>query len=145
MSKAKAYLAGSITGLLDNFNEAEFWRSDFKSFIEEINPRWSVFNPVEHLIWDGDKLDDSVDGGMTLDLWHLTRSSVIIADLRYPSIGTDMELAVAREHHVPVIGFIDNTINKEEIHPWIKNCCMQICDDVEDAKLYFVDHFINEI
>lgn len=144
---SKLYLAGSITGLLDKFEECEIWRHDVKELFEEIS-KWKVFNPVEHLEWDYTskvpKLCEGKDGGMSFDLYNLRHSDVVMVDLRFPSIGTNMELGIAYELKIPIIGFIDKSINKEEIHPWIKNCCLEICDDLDDAKLYFVDHFINE-
>lgn len=67
---------------------------------------------------------------MKFDLNLVRNSDLIIVNFNDPrSIGTAMELLLANENHIPVIGL--NEENKE-LHPWIIECCTRICDTYDE-------------
>lgn len=67
---------------------------------------------------------------MKFDLNLVRNSDLIIVNFNDPrSIGTAMELLIANENHIPIIGL--NEENKE-LHPWLVECCMRICDTYDE-------------
>jgi hypothetical protein len=74
---------------------------------------------------------------MEFDLYNLRKSNLVVVNFNAPqSIGTAMELMVAKENKIPVIG-----LNKDEtkLHPWLIECCTRICDSFREI----VNHVVN--
>lgn len=57
----------------------------------------------------------------------------VVIELCCKIFGTAEELAVAYEHRIPVVALNEN---KNEIHPWLVECCTRICESREEL----VDH-----
>ena len=77
---------------------------------------------------------------MEFDLYELRKSDVVVVNYGNPqSIGTAMELMLAKEYNIPVIA-----INKDgyELHPWIKECITRECDSMKEAVEYLVNYFL---
>lgn len=137
MENVKIYLSGGMSGL--SLEEQTNWRNRFCDAVKysdydlEKNPiffdptkRYSVFEE-EH---------KSEREAFEYDLNALRKSDLVVVNFNAPnSLGTAMELILAKEYHIPVIG-----LNKEGItlHPWLIECCTRICDDFKE----FVDHVV---
>lgn len=141
----KVYLAGKMTGL--SLNDMQKWRMRFTQYIDEyasncdIDDCVHVFNPCDYynpLLVHGDS--DTIDReAMKFDLYHLKDSDIMVANLNGVSIGTAMEVAIANENGIPVIGFCDD---KKNLHPWLKEDCVIVLESVEDVAMYMCDYFI---
>lgn len=134
------YLAGAMTNV--SLEDSEVWRHDFEQWISEIDNYWGVMNPCEHFsahsVFPVDERE-----AMRHDLWMLKNSDLVICDMdNQNSLGTSAELGIAYDRGIPVIGICSKE-HRETLHPWWENIALVICENIEDAKMYFVDHFIN--
>ena len=50
-----------------------------------------------------------------------------------------MELAVAREHRIPIIGVCVNDEYRNNLHPWQRECCTRLCESYEEL----IEHIVN--
>lgn len=77
---------------------------------------------------------------MEFDLSQVRKSDLIIVNFNDPkSIGTAMELMLARELHIPIIGL---NINKNELHPWLEECCTRICYTREELIEHILSFYL---
>lgn len=138
MDRYNIYLSGGMSGLTEE--EQTVWREKirnavvFEDYKYEKKPYF--FDPTQHYsIFKSEHKSERE--AMEYDLYKLRNSDLVIVNFNAPnSIGTTMELALAKEHRIPVIGI--NTDGKE-LHPWLVECCTRMCDSLREA----VDHVIN--
>lgn len=142
MEKVKIYLSGSMSGI--SFEEQSKWRESFKNAIlygdYDYEKKPIFFNPVNYYNFE-EKRYKSEKEIMEFDLNALRNSDLIIVNHNNPSsIGTAMELMLAYELRIPIIG-----INKDKkvLHPWLNECCSRMCDDIREAVDYTVEFFLN--
>lgn len=134
------YLAGTISGI--EWEQAIGWRDKLSENIYHVTShKWRCFNPCDHFNEFGEVITDNE--GMTYDLDHLRHSRLVIASFEYGqnSIGTLIELGVAYENRIPVIGYNPKQI---KLHPWIKSICTHICSSEDGLYQYLCDHHLNE-
>lgn len=144
MSNVRIYLAGSMTGM--TYEEQRKWRdetiSEVKFLVSKFDTKNSVtfFNPVDYYS-PSNSNQKSEREAMDYELSNLRKSDVVVVNFANPnSIGTAMELMLARELRVPVVGF--NEFNAE-LHPWMKECCMRICESKTELLDYILDYYLN--
>ena len=142
MKNVKIYLSGGMGNL--NFEEQSKWRKKISDAIMFGDYDYSMkpifFNPVNYynLI---EKRHKSEREAMEFDLYNLRNSDLVIVNFNdKKSIGTAMELMLARELRIPVIAF---GTNGEEIHPWLSECCTRICDNLRECVEYIVEFYLN--
>lgn len=137
----KFYLAGGMSGL--SLSEQSNWRTRFieaikygeyvygkKPIFFDPTQFYSMFNQ-EH------KTEREV---MDFDLYNLRNSDVVIVNFNSPnSIGTAMELMLARELRKPVIGL---NKDKHKLHSWILECCTRVCDDFKELVEHVVEFYL---
>ena len=130
------YLAGGMQGL--SFEEQNDWRERVcQSIITRhrmLNPRIkevNVINPVDYYNFQ-DALHDTEKEVMRFDTNFVRNNDP-------QSIGTTMEIAIAYEHHIPVL--ILNTENKT-LHSWWIEMSDKIFDDEEKLCTYIADFYI---
>ena len=136
MDKVKFYMAGGMAGL--SIEEQMEWRKDIKKRINNslIHDPTYFFQPPYYYQPDGD-YHRSEREAFLFDLNRLRHSDIVIVNFNVPnSIGTAQELAVAYEHRIPVIGLNED---KNELHPWLYECCTRICETREEL----VEHIVN--
>lgn len=141
METCRVYLSGGMTGI--GFDEQTKWR---KSIVNEIEYNCSCerkpifFNPTEYYsIFK--EYHNSEREAMEYDLHKLRNSDLVIVNFNAPkSIGTAMELMLAKEYRIPVIAF---GVGKQEIHPWLLECCTRVCDDIRDTINHVVEFYLN--
>lgn len=125
------------------FEEQYKWR---QRIIDAINYQYeheknaSFFNPVNFYNFE-DKRHKSEKEVMEFDLYNLRNSDIVIVNFNNEkSIGTAMELMLAKEYKIPVIAF---GANEKKVHPWLLECCTRVCDNLKEAVEYTVDFFLN--
>jgi len=78
---------------------------------------------------------------MEFDLYNLRCSDLVIVNFNSPnSIGTAMELMLAKELKIPIIGI--NEENKQ-LHPWLIECVVKMFKKLEDAWMYVSNFYLN--
>lgn len=138
------YLAGGMQDL--SFEEQNDWRERVcQSIITRhrmLNPRIkevNVINPVDYYNFQ-DALYDTEKEVMRFDTNFVRNSDLVVVNANDPkSIGTSMEIAIAYEHHIPVL--ILNTENKS-LHSWWVEMSDKIFDDEEKLCTYIADFYI---
>lgn len=140
MKDFNIYLAGGMQNL--SFDVSNIWRNNvIKSFknvysysnVKCINPNdYYNFKEITY---------DSQHEVMDFDLYKVRHSDLVIVNLNdVKSIGTAMELAVAHENGIPIIG-----LNEEhnELHPWESCMCNKIFHNMQKMVRYIADYYLN--
>jgi nucleoside 2-deoxyribosyltransferase len=74
------------------------------------------------------------------DLYKLRQSDIVVVYFNVPkSIGTAYEMAVAREHNIPIIGI---NATEEVLHPWLVESCLKIFPTIESAAKYVAEYLL---
>ena len=137
MEIVKIYMAGGMSGI--SLEEQKKWRNQIRNEITyncDTKKSPSFISPPDYYSPSTNK-HKSEREVREFELSHVRKSDLIIVNYNQPqSIGTAMELAIAKEYHIPVIG-----INQEgyKLHPWLIECTTRMCDDIREA----VDHVVN--
>lgn len=140
MAKIHIYLSGAMSGLSQE--EQSKWRYEVAKRLQEgeiYHDGIYVFNPVNYysIFEDTHKTERE---HFEFDLYRLRNSNLVIANFNRPeSVGTAMELMLAKELRIPVIGLNEDG---KELHPWLKECCVRICDDMYELVEYVVEYFL---
>ena len=104
MSKPIIYLGGAISDLTQE--QYRGWRDKLATNIEvATNYKWRCFDPCEHLNEFGEVI--TLEESAAYDLDHLRHCRLMIASFEYTqkSTGTLIELGVAYENRIPIIGY----------------------------------------
>lgn len=141
MEIVKIYLSGGMTSV--SFEEQSKWRNQI---IDAINYNYDCekkavfFNPVDYYNFSETR-HKSEREIMEFDLNGLRNSNLVIVNFNdEKSIGTAMELMLAKERNIPVIAF---GVNDKEIHPWLLECCTRVCESLREVVEHTVDFYLN--
>lgn len=141
MEAVKIYLSGGMSGV--SFEEQSKWRKqiiDAIKFNYECEKKPLFFNPVNYYNFQENPQKTEFEV-MEYDLYNLRNSNLVIVNFNdEKSIGTAMELMLAKELHIPIIGL---NKDKRELHPWLACCCNRICDDLRELTSHVVDFYLN--
>lgn len=141
METVRVYLSGAMSGI--SFEEQSKWRNNLINEIKynrDCEKTVHFFNPVNYYNFE-EKNHKSEKEIMEFDLYNLRNSNLVVVNLNNPSsIGTAMELILAKERNIPVIAF---GIGEQEVHPWILETCTRICDNLRDVVNHIVDFYFN--
>lgn len=141
METVRVYLSGAMSGI--SFEEQSKWRNNLINEIKynrDCDKTVHFFNPVNYYNFE-EKNHKSEKEIMEFDLYNLRNSNLVVVNLNNPSsIGTAMELMLAKERNIPVIAF---GIGEQEVHPWILETCTRICDNLRDVVNHIVDFYFN--
>ena len=142
MKTIDIYLAGGMGNL--SLEEQSKWRRQIIDEIKfgdhdyEYKPLFS--NPVDYYNFE-ERRHKSENEIMEFDLNRVRKSDLIIVNFNdEKSIGTAMELAVAKENKIPIIGL--NRDNRE-LHPWLIECCTRVCDNIRELVEHVVGFYLN--
>lgn len=136
------YLAGGMSGL--PFEEQIAWRDYIGNKIvkyaaDNSYNRVRVFNPCDYYNLE-EKSHKLEREPFEFDIFNLKRSDFVIANLnKQDSIGTCMELAIAKDNGIPVIGLYTSN---EELHLWISECCIRICTSMRELEQYVCEYYL---
>lgn len=146
MENVKFYLAGAMTGL--SLEEQFKWRNQVINAI-----RYGDYDYAKNPIFfsppvyynEHTNVHKSEREVMEYDLYNLRKSDVVVVNFdtmeSSRSIGTAMELALAKEYHKPVVAL--NKIGEEELHPWIRECVTRQCESMVELVRYLVEYYLN--
>lgn len=141
MESVKIYLSGSMMD--STWEEQSKWRQQIMNAINyqyEHEKKVSFFNPVNFYNFK-DKQQKSEREVMEFDLYNLRDSDIVIVNFNnVRSIGTAMELMLAKEMHIPVIGW---NSSGEELHPWLSECTTRLCDNMRETVEHVVEFYLN--
>lgn len=141
MESVKIYLSGSMAGV--SFEKQSKWRNQVMEAIKygyEHEKSVTFFNPVNYYNFR-DKNHKSEKEIMEFDLYNLRNSDLVIVNFNNIwSIGTAMELMLAKEMHIPVIGW---NSSGEELHPWLSECTTRLCDNLRETVEHIVNFYLN--
>lgn len=142
MEQIKIYLSGGMGGL--TFEEQVGWRNKVINAITygdyELNVKPIFFNPPTYYCPALEPEYKTEKEVMEFDLNWLRKSDLVIVNFNVPqSIGTAMELILAKEHHIPVIG-----LNKDnlELHPWLIECTTRMCSTMRELVDYVTSFYL---
>ena len=138
------YLSGGMSGL--TVEESNGWRIKVKQdlFAFILNGTLKIFNPMDSYIHNEYHMNEKE--AMQYDLNILRKSSYILVyfnDIK--SLGTAMEIAIAHELKIPIIGVFDNKENYnalDTLHPWVYNMCDVVLDSLDDAIRYIKNNYL---
>lgn len=143
MQDFKIYLSGAMSGI--SWEEQTKWRRQFQNAIKfgdyDYEKKVTFFDPTQYYNFE-EKRHKNEKEIMEFDLYNLRNSNLVVVNLGnngYKSIGTSMELILAKELRIPVIAFNRN----EETHPWILEVCSRICDSLKETVEYTVEFYLN--
>ena len=142
METIKIYLSGGMGAL--SFEEQSKWRKQVIDAIKygdyDCEKKAVFFNPVDHYNFQ-DKMQKTELEVMEYDLYNLRNSNLVVVNFNDPkSIGTAMELMLAKELYIPIIGL---NKDKREIHPWLECCCNRMCDNMRELVEHIVAFYLN--
>lgn len=136
----KIYLSGGITGLTKE--ESETWRYELINKIYDVildNRKPRFFDPTRYYEPDG-SYQTSEREVMDYELSVLRSSDLVVVNFNAPySIGTAMELAIASEHRIPILGLCTPGI---QLHPWLESSCTRICFDMEELVQHILFYYL---
>jgi hypothetical protein len=142
MESVKIFLSGGMGSL--SFEEQNEWRNRVMNAIRygdyDYEKKPHFFNPVDYYNYKETNHKTEREA-MEFDLNALRKSDLVIVNFNDPkSLGSAMELILAKELHIPVIG-----LNKDgvELHPWLIECCTRICDTMKELVEHVVDYYLN--
>lgn len=142
METVKIYLSGGMSGL--SYDEQNKWRTRIKDAVKfgdyDYEKKPIFFNPVDHysFVEIQHKTEREI---MEFDLYQLRSSNLVIVNFNNPlSIGTAMELMLAKEYRIPVIAF---GTNDKEVHPWLLECCTRVCDSMGELVEHVTKFYLN--
>lgn len=135
MESIKIYLSGAMSGF--SLEEQLKWRNQVVNAIKfgdyDLTKNPIFFNPPNYYSPETNEHTCEREA-MEFELAQLRKSDLVVVNFTNPkSIGTAMELMLAKEYHIPIIG-----LNKDgaELHPWLIECCTRICGNMREL----VDH-----
>lgn len=142
METCRIYLSGGMGNL--SFEEQSKWRKQITNAILFGDYHWEkkpiFFNPVDYYNFTEVRYKSEREI-MEFDLNALRHSDLVVVNFNDPkSIGTAMELMLAKEMHIPVIGF---GVNNQDIHPWLLESCTRVCDSLRETVEHVVDFYLN--
>lgn len=142
METVKIFMSGGMSGL--SFDEQTKWRKQIRDAIlfggYDYQKKPIFFDPTQFYNFE-EKRYKSEHEIMEFDLYNLRNSNLVVVNFNSPSsIGTAMELMLAKELNIPIIGL---NKDKNEIHPWTECCCNRICEDVRELVTHIVDFYLN--
>lgn len=142
MDAFKIYLSGSMTDT--SWEEQTKWRRQFQDAIKfgdyDYEKKVVFFDPTAYYNFE-EKRHKSEKEIMEFDLYNLRNSNLVVVNLNNSkSLGTMSELILAKEYHIPVIGW---NPSGESLHPWLIECITRMCEDIREAVEHTVEFYLN--
>ena len=141
MESVRVYLSGAMGSL--SFEEQNKWRKQIMEAITynyDCEKKPHFFNPVNYYNFEETR-HRSEREVMEFDLNAVRNSDLLVVNFNDPkSIGTAMELMLAKEKNIPIIGF---GVNGQAIHPWLLECCTRVCESLKETVEHIVNFYLN--
>lgn len=141
MEIIKIYLSGSMSGV--SWEEQTKWRNAIINEIKygsyHIEKDVKFFNPTDFYNFEEIR-HKSEKEVMNFDLNALRKSDLVIVNYNDPkSIGTAIEIALAKEYNIPVVGLNKDKI---ELHPWLTELTDRMCDSMRELADYVAEFYL---
>lgn len=134
----KIYLAGAMSGI--DWNEANEWRDDFIEYYynQELSTELEIFNPCNYVSCTEDEngMSESDNEDMLFDLYNLRNSDIMVVNWDNDSIGTSIEIGVAKENNIPILVYCTDIERLQKMHPWVKNSALRVFTNLYDMLRY---------
>lgn len=131
----KIYLAGKMGGL--SIEEMNTWRKSATHRFKDCDGVGCI-NPVLHFNPFNGAGKEHEREAFQFDLHQVRGSDIILVSLNHnDSIGTVMELAIAHELRIPIIGYGCATQ-----HPWVELCLTKHVATLNEAVDYIKAHYM---
>ena len=123
----KVFLSGAIKHVNDY---GELWRYTAEEALKDNDIK--VFSPNKFYNYN-DKSSFTIKECRKLFFNQLRKADIVLVNLNYSdsSVGTGMEISLANELKIPVVGF-----GNIETYDWIVDCCDVILNSLEEALDY---------
>lgn len=138
MNVFNIYLSGGMSGLSKEDQSA--WRTQVQNAIKygdyNYKKKPMFFDPTQYysVFVQEHKNEREV---FEFDLNAIRRSDLIVVNFNKPdSIGTAMELAIAKERRIPIVGL---NRDKNKLHPWLHESCTRMCNCMRELVDYIVE------
>lgn len=143
MNNFNIYLAGGMSNM--TFEESNIWREGVKFYLmnSEFTNNYNIVccNPNDYYNFV-ETTYDSEREVMEFDLNKVRHSDLLLVNFNsIYSLGTMAEIAIAREHNIPVIGICPSD-KKDELHPWQIEMCLKIFPTWKLACKYIEEYFL---
>lgn len=145
MERFDIYLMGGMGKFgKEHFEEANQWRVYCKNALEnyESNYKVNVINPNAYFNFrDEPPRYNTQREIMELDIHKVRNSKLGIINFNdMYSLGSMVELAIAYERRIPVIGL---DIDKQELHSWQIEMCARIFNNIDEMLDYVEDFYLS--
>nr|WP_304974610.1 nucleoside 2-deoxyribosyltransferase [uncultured Acetatifactor sp.] len=115
------YLAGAMFCYFntEQHDYPKQWREDVKQYVEKIYDDITIVSPTDfYEIGKGHRNTESEV--MRFDLRMVRESDIVLVNLKdlHNSLGTSDEILYAFIKGKPVIGFLEDEVDYENVHPW---------------------------
>lgn len=142
METIKLYLSGGMSNL--SYKDRTVWRNQIKNAIKyedyDYDKKCIVFDPTIYFDVD-DPTHQTEKEAMNFDLNALRKSDLVLVNFNDErSIGTAMELMLAYEMRIPVIGICTE---EKVLHPWLSLCVDKMCRSTREAVDYIINYYLN--
>lgn len=141
MQTVKIYLAGAMGNL--SIQEQTEWRNEISEYINtyitEFKKEPIIFSPPNYYTRYNATYNSEREA-MIFDLDKVRKSDLIIANFENHSIGTIIEVAVAYENKIPILGL--NRQFGKEIHPWLTESCIRVFDNLTMLISYVINFYL---
>lgn len=142
MRYCNIYLSGKMSGC--SLEEQLKWRNQIINAIKygdyDYDKTVNFFNPP---LYYSPSMNEHLTESevFNFDLYNLRKSDIVVANLdNVDSVGTIMEIAIAKELKIPVIAFCKDL---KTLHPWLIECCTRICYDIRETVEHIVKFYLS--
>lgn len=140
MREFTIYLAGGMSGIPSE--EYSSRRNKITNLLLSNKPDRLLLNivdPSKYYNYDF-KYHETEKEILRWELNKVRNSNLIIVDLTVKkSVGTIIELAIAYENKIPIIGV---NADKENIHPWLEEICDRTFSNINDGVDYVTGYYL---
>jgi hypothetical protein len=142
METYRIYTCGGMSGL--DWNSQNTWREVAKEWLERQDSpyRICVLNPCDYYNFETvtHRTEKEV---LNFDLNLVRKSDLILVNFNNPnSIWSAVELFVAYDNHIPIIGFCED--KDAVIHPWLLEFVDRMFYDTKETLQYIKNYYLSE-
>lgn len=143
-----------LAGAMETYGDSDYagkWRSDCNEWFKNNCENVRCISPNDYYNYSHNTAKTGLEI-MRFDLHKVTTADVILVNMNHirKSIGTSDEVLCAWMLHKPIIGFVDEEVEGQEledlVHPWKNWQATRIetgKDSMLNAMIYIKDFYLN--
>lgn len=134
------YLAGGMSGIpMEEYGKRRDKIRNLLTTNKPDNLALHIVDPSKYYNYDY-KHHETEKEILRWELNKVRNSNLIIVDLTVEkSVGTIVELAIAYENKIPIVGV---NADKENIHPWLEEICDRTFNNIETGIDYVISYYL---